>query len=304
MMVERLRRIPGLATRENEPLAGRTTLRIGGPARFFCEAGSPEALRDLVGFAREEGIPLLALGKGSNILIPDEGFPGIVVTLGGELHTIAIEGEAVRAGGGASLMSLAIQTRNAGLSGLENLSGIPSTVGGAIRINAGAYGSEIFDVLESITWVSSEGGMEELDAVTVAHGYRWSALMERPGYVVGGVLRLIRGKREEIERRFAEVTAKRKNALPREPNAGSIFKNPPGHFAGKLLEECGLKGLSHGGARISERHANVIINAGGATAQDVLELMLRMQTAVAERFSIELVPEIEVIRIPAETSRF
>lgn len=299
MIASRLAGVPGLLLRENEPLANRTTLRIGGPARYFCEVSSTAALSCLLRLAKEGSIPVLALGKGSNILVSDDGFPGIVFSLSGDLVRITVDGELVRAGGGASLMSLAIQTRNAGLSGLENLSGIPSTVGGAIRINAGAYGSEIFDVLRTVSWVSPEGEPSELEARDIEYGYRWSALMERKGYVTGGVLELVRSPREEIERRFSEVTAKRRDALPREPNAGSIFKNPPGLFAGRLLEECGLKGLSAGGARISERHANVIVNAGGATARDVLELMRRMQEAVHERFGIDLVAEIEVVRDPS-----
>jgi UDP-N-acetylmuramate dehydrogenase len=295
MIGDALRQVPGLLVREAEPLAPRTTLRIGGPAKYFCEVFRIDALSEMLRLARLEGVRVLALGKGSNILVPDEGFPGIVFSLVGDFLKISIDGEVVQAGAGASLMSLAIQTRNAGLSGLENLSGIPSTVGGAIRINAGAYGSELFDLLESIGLVRSDGSIEDLGAATIPHGYRWSALMESDSYVTGGVLRLVQKPKEEIEGRFAEVTAKRKNALPKEPNAGSIFKNPPGHFAGKLLQECGLKGERAGGAMVSDRHANVIVNAGSARAADVRELMGRMRAAVLERFGIGLVPEIEVI---------
>jgi len=281
--------------RENVPLAERTTLRIGGPARYFVEAGSVADLVEALRFARERGLPLLPLGKGSNLLVPDEGFPGMALVLSGDFLKIAIDGTRVIAGGGASLMSLAVQTKNAGLSGLENLSGIPSSIGGGIRINAGAYGSELFDVLVTVDLVSRAGEHRAVAASEIPHGYRWTALMERDDFVVGGALELLAKPKDEVEARFREVTEKRKNALPKQPNAGSIFKNPPGQHAGKLLEACGLKGRQMGAAQVSPVHANVIVNLGGATARDVRALMAEMQAAVRERFAVELVPEVEVI---------
>lgn len=284
-----------MKVRENVPLAERTTLRIGGPARYFVEAGSVADLVEALRFARERGLPLLPLGKGSNLLVPDEGFPGMALVLSGDFLKIAIDGTRVIAGGGASLMSLAVQTKNAGLSGLENLSGIPSSIGGGIRINAGAYGSELFDVLVTVDLVSRAGEHRAVAASEIPHGYRWTALMERDDFVVGGALELLAKPKDEVEARFREVTEKRKNALPKQPNAGSIFKNPPGQHAGKLLEACGLKGRQMGAAQVSPVHANVIVNLGGATARDVRALMAEMQAAVRERFAVELVPEVEVI---------
>jgi UDP-N-acetylmuramate dehydrogenase len=287
--------VPGLAVRENAPLAGRTTLRIGGPARFFAEAWTADALASLLRFARAEGLPVLPLGKGSNILVPDEGFPGVAFVLAGDFLRIAIDGEDVRAGGGASLMALAVETKRAGLSGFENLSGIPSSIGGAIRINAGSYGSEIFDVLVDVELVSRAGERRVVPASEIAHGYRWTELVDRDDVIAGGSFRLTRKPAEEIDARFREVTEKRKGALPKQPNAGSIFKNPKGDFAGRLLEACGMKGRRIGNAQVSEVHANVIVNLGDARAADVLALMREMRGAVRDRFGVTLEPEVELL---------
>jgi UDP-N-acetylmuramate dehydrogenase len=192
-------------------------------------------------------------------------------------------------------MSLAVATRDAGLSGLENLSGIPSSMGGAIRINAGSYGTEMFELLEEVESVTRGGVRLVRAARDIAHGYRWSALMEGDDVVAGGTLRLVPRPPEEVARRFAEVTEKRRHALPKQPNAGSIFKNPPGEFAGRLLEACGMKGRRAGNAAVSDVHANVIVNLGGATARDVRALMAEMSAAVKERFGVALEPEIEIL---------
>jgi UDP-N-acetylenolpyruvoylglucosamine reductase len=281
--------------RENVPLSGRTTLRIGGAARYFVEAHDADALAALLQAGRAAGLPVLALGKGSNLLVPDAGFPGIVFTLAGDFLATRFEPPEVVAGGGVSLMSLAARTQQAGFSGLENLSGIPSSLGGAVRINAGSYGSELFDVLVAVDLVAGDGERRTDPASAIAHGYRWTVLCDTDDIVTGARLRLSPKPPAEIASRMAEVTARRKNALPKQPNAGSIFKNPPGLFAGKLLEECGLKGRRIGGAEISPVHANVIVNVGGATAADVTALMEEMKKAVKDRFGIELAAEIRVL---------
>ena len=282
-----------LRLRPDEPLAPRTTWRIGGPARFFAEVEDVPALAALLRWARAEGLPAIPLGKGSNVLVPDEGLEAVVFVLAGDLVAVSVEAPLVRAGGGASLMALAVTARNASLSGTEGLSGIPSSVGGAVRINAGAYGTEVFDLLEEVTLVTRGGEVRIAPAATIAHGYRWSALADGDDVVAGATLRLRPAAREEIDARLAEVREKRKRALPTEPNAGSVFRNPPGDHAGRLLEACGLKGVRAGGAEVSSRHANVIVNAGGATAGDVRALMARMKEAVRDRFGVDLVPEVE-----------
>ena len=282
-----------LRLRSDEPLAPRTTWRIGGPALLFAEAGDVAALAALLRWARAEGLPAIPLGKGSNVLVPDEGLEAVVFVLAGDLSTVSVDGTLVRAGGGASLMSLAVTARNAGLSGTEGLSGIPSSVGGAVRINAGAYGAEIFDLLEEVTLVSRAGDVRVGPAAEIPHGYRWSALCDGDDVVAGATLRLRPAARQDVDARLAEVREKRRRALPAEPNAGSVFRNPPGDHAGRLLEACGMKGLRVGGAEVSTRHANVVVNAGGATAADVRALMARMRGAVREAFGVELVPEVE-----------
>ena len=294
-MIEKALRSLRAIVRENVPLSGRTTLRIGGPARFFVEVHDVDALAALLIASRAEGLPVLALGKGSNLLVPDAGFPGVVFALAGDFLATRIEPPDVVAGGGVSLMSLAIATQKAGLSGLENLSGIPSSLGAAVRINAGSYGSEIFEVLVAVDLVSTRGERRTVPASEIPHGYRWTALSGTDDVVSGVALRLFPKPAEQIAARIEEVTAKRKGALPKQPNAGSIFKNPPGLFAGKLLEECGVKGRRIGGAEISPVHANVIVNLGGATAADVKRLMEEMKRAVKNRFGIELQPEIRIV---------
>ena len=286
---------PGVAAREGEILAARTTLRIGGPARFLAEVADADALARVLRFAAAGSLPVLVLGKGSNLLVPDAGFPGVVVVLGGAFRETRVEGTEIVAGGGVSLMALAVAARDAGLSGVENVSGIPSSVGGAVRINAGSYGSEIFDVLVSATLVSREGDVRIAAAATIPHGYRWTSLCETGDVVAEARFLLSSKSPAEIAARMAEVAAKRRDALPKQPNAGSIFKNPPGLFAGKLLEECGLKGRRVGGAEVSAVHANVIVNTGGATAEDVKALMTEMKRAVKDRFGIELQPEIQIV---------
>ena len=279
----------------DEPLARHTTWRIGGPARWFCRVRTEEGLARLLSQASVSGEPVALLGMGSNVLAPDDGFPGLVVRLEGEFQRVTVEEETVTAGGGAALGGVCAAAARAGLSGLEPISGIPSSIGGAVRINAGAYGGEIFDVLESVSLVSRSGARRRAAAVEILHGYRWTALIETQEIVAWARLRLARAPGEQIEAKTRAVAEKRRGALPSEPNAGSVFKNPPGDYAGRLLEECGWKGATSGGAAVSERHANVIVNRSGARAADVLDLMIRMRDSVRERFGITLTPEVELL---------
>jgi len=280
---------------ENAPLAPLTTWRIGGPARFLCRVRNETGLSRTLAAAAGDGLPLAILGMGSNILIADAGFPGYVVRLDGDFLSVRIDGERVRAGGGAALGGVCAAAARAGLSGIEAISGIPSSIGGAVRINAGAYGGEIFDVLETVRLVSRTGERRAVEASQIRHGYRNTELVESRDIVSEAVLKLERAPREQIEAKTRSVAEKRRGVLPSEPNAGSVFKNPKDDFAGRLLEACGLKGRSRGGAMISPRHANVIVNTGGATAVDVLGLMQTMRDTVAEKFSVTLVPEVELL---------
>jgi UDP-N-acetylmuramate dehydrogenase len=288
------------AVLEDEPLARHTTWRIGGPARFFCRVETEAGLARVLAAASQSGLPLALLGMGSNILVADEGFPGYVLRLGGDFLKVTVEGERVTAGGGAALGAVCAAAGRAQLSGIEAISGIPSSVGGAVRINAGAYGGEIFDVLETVRLVSRSGQRRAVAAHEIPHGYRTSDLIRTQEIVSEAVLRLSRAPREQIEARTRAVAEKRRGALPSEPNAGSVFKNPQGDHAGRLIEACGLKGERLGGALISQRHANVIVNTGGASAADVLGLMGRMRDAVRERFGVTLFPEVELLGLKWE----
>jgi UDP-N-acetylmuramate dehydrogenase len=270
-------------------------LQIGGPARWYCRVRTEEGLAQVLRSARESGEPLALLGMGSNVIVADEGFPGWVVRLEGDFVRVRIEGDRVIAGGGAGLGGVCASSARAGLSGLEPISGIPSSIGGAVRINAGAYGGEIFDVLEMVRLIARDGERREASAEEIPRGYRWTKLCETGEIVAEATLRLRPASREEIEQRTRLVTDKRRGALPGEPNAGSIFKNPPGDYAGRLVEACGLKGERQGDAAISTRHANVIVNLGGARAADVLALMQLMRDSVAEKFGVTLSPEVEFL---------
>ncbi|MFN2385883.1 MAG: UDP-N-acetylmuramate dehydrogenase [Thermoanaerobaculia bacterium] len=281
--------------RPDEPLARHTTLRIGGAARWFCRVRTEAGLASVLSQTVDQGIPIALIGMGSNILVSDEGFPGCVLRLEGDFLKVAVEGSSLTAGGGAALGGVCAAAARAGLSGIEPISGIPSSMGGAVRINAGAYGGEIFDVLEKVWLVSRAGERRSAAAAEIPHGYRWTGLIDTGEIVSSCRLSLKPASREEIAARTREVAEKRRGALPSEPNAGSVFKNPPGDYAGRLIEACGLKGARRGGAAISNRHANVIVNVEGACAADVLALMRLMRNGVQEKFGVILSPEIELL---------
>ena len=278
-----------------EPLAPRTTWKIGGPAKWFARVRTEGALAKTLAAASESSVPVALLGMGSNILVADEGFPGVVVRLDGDFLKVTVEGESLVAGGGAALGAVCAAAARAGLSGIEPISGIPSSIGAAVRINAGAYGGEIFDVLTSVRLVSQAGKARTAAAAEIPHSYRWTGLMETREIVVLAALTLHRAPFEQIESKTKLIADKRRGALPSEPNAGSVFRNPPGDYAGRLIEECGLKGERRGGAAISPRHANVIVNDGGAKAADVLALMRLARDKVREKFGVTLKPEVEFL---------
>ncbi len=287
-----MRLLPG------EPLARHTTLRIGGPADLLVDAGSEAAVVAVVRAVADEEVGLELLGLGSNILVPDEGLRGVVLRLRGELRRIRIRGSRLSAGAGVPLPLAARQAAKAGLAGLEALSGFPSTVGGAVFMNAGSYGREIKDALLSVRLVSRAGERFRVSTAELEPSYRSTNLKQSRAIVTRALFELVPGDAKALVARIDELNAKRWAALPSGvPNAGSIFKNPPGDYAGRLIEACGLKGRVEGGAQISAKHANVIINAGGATAADVLALMRAARDAVAERFGVVL--ENEVVPIGA-----
>lgn len=283
----------GLELTAGEELARHTTLKIGGPAQIWARVGTESALAALVRQARDADLPLTVLGLGSNVLVPDEGLAGVVARLGGDLGAVRVEGTRVEAGAAVPLAQLARRTAGSGLLGLEALSGFPSTVGGAVVMNAGCYGTEIADVLESCRVVTPEGEAREIPVADLAAAYRRTALQGSGCIVTGALFRLSAGDGPAALGRIEELNRKRWASLPSGlPNAGSIFKNPPGDHAGRLIEACGLKGRIAGRAQISAKHANVIVNLGGATAEDVLSLMTAVREAVSDDHGVLLEPEI------------
>ncbi len=288
--------IPGLAVRPAAPLARLTTLRIGGPAELLVDVASERALVALLRAIDAAGAPFQLLGLGSNVLAPDDGLPGVVARLTGELRRVRLRGRRVSAGAGAPLAQVARKAAKAGLGGLEALSGFPSTVGGAVFMNAGCYGVEIRDVLRSARLVGRDGARRRVTVADLEPAYRSTNLKASGEIVTRALFELVPGEPAALQARIDELNARRWQSLPSGvANAGSVFRNPPGDYAGRLLDACGLKGTRAGAAEISPRHANVIVNTGGATARDVLVLMRCMRDEVRRRFDIDLVPELMLL---------
>ncbi len=275
--------------RERMPLKGLTTFRIGGPARFLAEPAHVDELRDFCVLAQEEGWPLLLLGGGSNLLVGDGGFPGLVV-LTRSLRKVKIEGYRIWAQSGTSLTALAVLAQKAGLSGLEALGGIPGSIGGGLVMNAGAFGRFLGDLVEEVE-VLMEGKVEVLTKDELVWGYRKSGLEGKR--IVGATLSLVPGDREGISREMALLNKKRRESQPLDkPSAGSIFRNPQGEEAGRLIEKAGLKGFRVGDAMVSRLHANFIVNMGEALAKDVVSLIEVIKREVEGFFSVSLEEEI------------
>ncbi|MDH3254699.1 MAG: UDP-N-acetylmuramate dehydrogenase [Acidobacteriota bacterium] len=293
VLLDDLRAIPELRLTADAELARLNTFRIGGAAELLAVVESESALRALLTEVSRRRVPFFLLGIGSNVLIPDEGLAGVVARLGGRLKRIDFEGTTARAGGAASLAKLARAAARRGLVGLEALAGFPSTVGGAVWMNAGSFGTEIRDVLVSARVVDRTGHATVLRVDEIGAGYRSTRLQQTGHIVTEAVFQLAHGDAAAALEKITELNRKRWQSLPSgAPNVGSIFKNPALAPAGKLVDECGLKGTAIGGARISPKHGNVIVNTGEGQAGDVLELMVLAHSAVAERFSVLLEPEV------------
>ena len=284
--------------RERVPLSGYSTFRVGGPARCLLEPTSIEQLILCLRTANDFGIGYLVIGKGSNLLFPDEGLDGAIILTTG-VREILPEPGGFYATAGVSLASAAAFARDAGLTGFEFAHGIPGTVGGAVLMNAGAYGTEMANVVSRVeAYRISKGERKMLSERECAFGYRTSLFAQDADWVVlGASVRLVPGDREKISSRMEELAARRRQSQPLEyPSAGSVFKRPEGRFAGKLIEDCGLKGLRIGGAEVSMKHAGFIVNRGKATAADVCRLIDEIRERVLRETGVELKPEIRIIR--------
>ncbi len=288
-----IRAIEGLVVKVEEPLADHSTFKIGGPGEWFVEVENEAALAALLAHVEQTGADFLILGLGSNVLFPDSGLRGVIARLTGDFKRLEIDGTRVAAGAALALAQVSRRTADAGLTGLEALSGFPSTVGGAVYMNAGCYGTEIRDVLAWASLVDPDGTCRRVTADELEPSYRRTNLVGSRTIVTGAVFELELGDAAAANRRIEELNRKRWQSLPAGvANAGSIFRNPPDDYAGRLIDECGLKGRRCGDAQISERHGNVIVNHGGARSAHVLSLMIEARAAVAGRFGVTLEPEV------------
>ncbi|HET9869718.1 MAG TPA: UDP-N-acetylmuramate dehydrogenase [bacterium] len=275
------------------PMAKATSYHLGGPAGALVEPRDLEDLKALMGWLAGTKTPYLVLGGGSNLLFADEGFGGVVIRLGRGFQGVAVEGNLVRVGAATQLVTVLKRTREAGLGGVEFFAGIPGTLGGAVAGNAGAKKAWIGTTVESLTLVAPGGAVKELGKSDYTYGYRQSSLKMSGNVLVEAVLKLKKEPKADIERKVREYFKVRRGKQPRvEPNAGSVFKNPEGNFAGRLTESLGLKGFKVGGAAVSRVHANFIVNDGTATAHDVVAVMREVQKRVLAEYGIRLEPEI------------
>ncbi|CAG9607505.1 UDP-N-acetylmuramate dehydrogenase [Pseudoneobacillus rhizosphaerae] len=281
----------------NEPLANHTTIKIGGPADLFVEPSSIDNLEKVMDLVIEEQIPWRAIGRGSNLLVSDQGIEGVVIKLGAGIDHLEIKDQEITVGGGHSIVSLSTIMSKKGFSGLEFASGIPGSVGGAVYMNAGAHGSDISKILKKARILFEDGTISWLNNEEMEFSYRTSVLQKKkPGIVLEAVLILKEGEKSKIVGEMQKNKDYRKDTQPYNfPCAGSIFRNPLPNYAGKLIEVAGLKGYSMGGAKISEMHGNFIINAGNATAQDVLNLIQHVKSTIFELYEIHMETEVEII---------
>ncbi|MBP2649722.1 MAG: UDP-N-acetylenolpyruvoylglucosamine reductase [Firmicutes bacterium] len=280
----------------NEPMAKHTTFKIGGPADFLVFPASVDEVAAVFKIAKEYGVPVMALGNGSNILVRDKGIRAIVVKFSEALGEIRQDGQTIIAGAGATLTDVSRFAAKCGFTGMEFAIGIPGSIGGAVFMNAGAYDGEMSRVVSAVTAVRQDGRIERFEGEAIQFGYRNSVFQQNSSIVCEVEMSLISGNAEAVKAKMSEYTVSREAKQPLEmPSAGSTFKRPPGYYAGTLIEQSGLKGYSVGGAQVSEKHAGFVINAGNATAADVLALISEIQRRVFEKFGVELHPEVRII---------
>ena len=299
---ELARRCPDLEVRAGEPMSRHTSFRIGGPARLMALPKSAIQAKAAVLAAREADILPFFLGNGSNLLVPDEGVERFLIQPAGRysadpLNRVWEENGQLCAGGGVSLAVLANAAQGRALTGLEFASGIPGSVGGGVVMNAGAYGGEMAQVLVSVTALDLDGSIQTIPAESCGLGYRKSVFSDGQRLVLEARFQLSSGDPSAIRARMDELAARRQEKQPLEyPSAGSMFKRPEGYFAAALIDQCGLKGFAVGGAQVSEKHAGFVVNRGGATCADVLELVRQVQARVQEQTGVALEMEVKVLR--------
>lgn len=279
----------------DEPLAKHTTLRLGGPADVYTEPVSEDDLAGIVQFCGDRGVKFFILGRGSNLLVRDGGFRGVAICLSQPAFSkVEIDGNKLRCGAGAKLKNVAIEARRHGLSGMEFLEGIPGSVGGALRMNAGAMGGQTFDAVQSVRLMDLAGNIREVTPAEMTVKYRGCATL-KDHIALGAVFLGRADSPESITQRMSAFSQKRWASQPAAPSAGCMFKNPPSIPAGKLIDELGLKGTRVGGAMVSQEHGNFIVNGGHATARDVLALIEKLKAKAKAERGVELQTEVEII---------
>lgn len=281
---------------QSVPLREMTSIRTGGPARWYLPVQSAGEAVSAWLYSQRENIPVLLMGNASNLLIADEGFPGLVIHFGPDFSGIGVEGDTITAQAGVTLKTLAFFAADHHLAGLAFAAGIPGSLGGALMMNAGAYNGEMSQVVERVDCVNRRGEPVVLAGEAIGFGYRHSRMMDEGLMVLGAKLKLAPGSREGLYATMAEFQSMRREKQPLAlPSAGSFFKRPPGYFAGALIEQAGLKGLRVGGAQVSEKHAGFLVNTGGATTADFIALKNEVQKRVMEKFGVALEPEVRII---------
>lgn len=288
--------LPAERIRKNEPMKDHTSFAIGGPADLMLVTENVEELRKAVAFCHANNMKYFIFGLGSNILVRDKGIRGVVIKLGNNFNQLRVNNEQISAEAGVSLSHLAKAALQYELSGLEFAEGIPGSLGGAIFMNAGAYGGEMKDILFEVTAIDHDGTIKQYTPDEMLMSYRKSIFQLNGHIIVSAVIKLKKDKKESIKARMDDFARRRQEKQPLDyPSAGSTFKRPPNFFVGPMIEELGLKGYQIGGAQVSSKHAGFIINAGNASARDVLDLITHIQKKVKERYGVELQTEIKVI---------
>lgn len=278
---------------KDEPMKKHTTFRVGGNADYFVVPKTEEEVKNIVSLCKSEGMPYFVLGNGSNLLVGDKGYRGVIIQICKEMNQIEVQGTSLLVQAGALLSKVGSAALEAGLAGFEFASGIPGTMGGAVFMNAGAYGGEMKDILAEVTVLDENGEVRVLKKEELELGYRTSVVAKKGYVVLSARVELQSGDKEKIEARMQELKVQRTTKQPLEyPSAGSTFKRPEGYFAGKLISDSGLRGFQVGGAQVSEKHCGFVINKENATASDIVELMNQVIEKVQNEFGVTLEPEV------------
>ncbi len=290
----------GLIGKENvkikEPMKNHTSFKIGGPADFLLTPASVSELSEIIKLCNRDKLPIFIMGNGTNLLVSDKGIRGVVIKIYDNLNCYNVKGECIEAFGGILLSTLSNIALENELSGLEFASGIPGTLGGAVAMNAGAYGGEIKDVVIETEFIDRAGNLIIIRDDEHQFGYRTSFIQKQSGLAVKSVIKLTKGDKASIKALMDDLTGRRQDKQPLEmPSAGSVFKRPEGYFAGKLIEDCGLRGYSIGGAQVSVKHCGFIVNSGNATFKDIIDLVRHIQQTVKAKFNVELQTEIRIV---------